>query len=149
MNYGLLFLLVLTGAFAVASAQLYSCNSRSVARGIVDGKLADCPQSPNCVCSQTPASSQQVEAFPAIGPDPIESFVLIILSMPRTRIITRSSTYLHAEFRSKWIGFIDDVELFYDRDQQQVHIRSASRCGYSDLGVNRARVNEIRRLYQA
>jgi uncharacterized protein (DUF1499 family) len=53
------------------------------------------------------------------------------------------------EFRSLMLGFVDDVEFMVDEPQQLIHFRSASRVGYSDLGVNRQRMEEIRRRYAA
>ena len=67
-------------------------------------------------------------------------------SMPRTRIVLAHSNYLYAEFRSKLLGFVDDVEFFFEG--AVVHVRSASRLGRRDFGVNRARVERLRRLIQ-
>ncbi len=69
----------------------------------------------------------------------------IIESMPRTRIVAANNTALHADFRSRIFRFVDDVDLRLDG--RVVQIRSASRTGYSDLGVNRARVEDIRRAF--
>ena len=63
--------------------------------------------------------------------------------MPRTRIISSDSHYLHAEFRSRLLRYVDDVE-FHD-DGKVLHVRSASRLGRRDFGVNRARVEALRR----
>ena len=68
--------------------------------------------------------------------------------MPRSRIVTSDQRYLHAEFRSLWLGFVDDVEFLADETQDLLHFRSASRVGYSDLGVNRTRLEEITRQHQ-
>jgi uncharacterized protein (DUF1499 family) len=67
-----------------------------------------------------------------------------VQSLPRTRVVQSSASYLYAEFRSKLLGYVDDVEFFFDGKEMQV--RSASRLGRRDFGVNRARVEEIRRL---
>lgn len=69
----------------------------------------------------------------------------IIESMPRTRIVAANNAELHAEFRSRIFRFVDDVDLRLDG--RVVQIRSASRTGYSDLGVNRARVEDVRRAF--
>ena len=63
--------------------------------------------------------------------------------MKRSRIITASPDYLHAEFRTI-LGFVDDVELYIDDEQHLIHMRSASRLGYWDFGVNRRRLEAIR-----
>lgn len=71
----------------------------------------------------------------------------IIESMPRTRIVAASPTALHAEFSSRIFRFVDDVDLQLDAGARVVQIRSASRTGYSDLGVNRRRVEAIREKF--
>jgi uncharacterized protein (DUF1499 family) len=62
--------------------------------------------------------------------------------------VQETETYWKVEFRSRIFRFVDDVEFVFDRDSQLIHVRSASRVGYSDLGVNRKRVEKIRSLFQ-
>jgi len=62
-------------------------------------------------------------------------------------IITEEGSYLHAETRSFLFRFVDDVEFMMDTDSRVIHVRSASRTGYSDLGVNRRRVERLRRAF--
>jgi uncharacterized protein (DUF1499 family) len=86
-----------------------------------------------------------VEPFELKG-SPREGWSLlrgVVESLPRTRIVESDERYLHAEARSRILGFVDDLELLLDADGV-AQVRSASRLGYSDLGVNRARVEEIR-----
>ena len=71
----------------------------------------------------------------------------VVESLPRTRVVSVTDSYLHAEFRSRIFGFVDDVEFLVDAGAGAVHVRSASRTGYSDLGVNRKRVEEIRAAF--
>lgn len=111
--------------------------------GAKEGKLAPCPSSPNCVCSQ----ASQVDGQHYIDPLPlvaIADIAGVVTEMERTTIVTESDTYLYAEFKSKLMGFVDDVEFFRDEAAGVVHVRSASRLGQSDLGVNRQRVETIR-----
>jgi len=68
----------------------------------------------------------------------------IILGMERTSIIEETDNYLYAEFKSAGMGFVDDVEFSIDAEKKVIHVRSASRVGYSDLGVNRKRIEAIR-----
>jgi uncharacterized protein (DUF1499 family) len=68
--------------------------------------------------------------------------------MPRSRLVSSRDGYLHAEFRSRLLGFVDDVEFSIDEAEQLIHFRSASRVGYSDLGVNRKRMEEFLRRYK-
>jgi uncharacterized protein (DUF1499 family) len=66
--------------------------------------------------------------------------------MPQAVIVTDDGNYIHAEFTSRLMGFVDDVEFLADPASDQVHVRSASRLGHSDLGVNGERVKMIREL---
>lgn len=68
----------------------------------------------------------------------------VIESMERTTIIEQTDNYLYAEFKSKLMGYVDDVEFYLDPNENVIHVRSASRLGKSDLGVNRKRVEEIK-----
>jgi uncharacterized protein (DUF1499 family) len=72
----------------------------------------------------------------------------IIRAMPRATLVTVEDHYLHVEFRSRLFGFVDDVEFAFDDDMAAIHFRSASRTGYSDLGVNRKRMNNIAEAYR-
>jgi len=119
--------------------------------GVRGGRLAPCPGTPNCVSSQAERAWQKVAPIP-FG-DPVEAArerLLAVLGHLRgTKIITAGSTYLHAEASSEVFGFVDDLECFLDATAGLIHLRSASRLGISDRGVNRKRVEEIRRLFLA
>ncbi|MEH2255698.1 DUF1499 domain-containing protein [Nostoc sp.] len=114
--------------------------------GISNDKLAPCPNSPNCVSSQSTDASHQIAplAFTSTPEEAITNLKQIIESLPRTKIITESKDYLYAEFKSALLGFVDDVEFYLDRNGNVIHVRSASRLGQSDLGVNRQRIETIR-----
>ncbi|GFE69334.1 DUF1499 domain-containing protein [Chroococcus sp. FPU101] len=109
--------------------------------GIKDGKLAVCPGSPNCVNSQSSNPQSKIDALPFMT---IADLRKVIESMERTTIIEETSNYLYAEFKSKLMGYVDDVEFYLDPSDNLIQVRSASRLGQSDLGVNRKRVEEIR-----
>jgi len=120
--------------------------------GVQEGKLAPCPNSPNCVSSQSSDAAHQVEAMTYRGSaaDAIASIKTAIQSLPKTKVVTETSTYLYAEFTSALMGFVDDVEFYCDEATQTLHVRSASRLGYSDAGVNRKRVETLRaKLWEA
>ncbi|WP_445630066.1 DUF1499 domain-containing protein [Nostoc sp. DSM 114167] len=118
--------------------------------GISNGKLASCPNSPNCVSSQSTDASHQIAplTFTSTPEQAITNLKQIIESLPRTKIITFSNDYLYAEFKSALLGFVDDVEFYLDRTTNVIHVRSASRLGQSDLGVNRKRIETIRAKFQ-
>lgn len=116
--------------------------------GVNNGQLASCPKSPNCVSSQTqPADTVHfIEplTYTSTQSQALANLKTVIESLPRTTIITEIDNYLYAEFKSALMGYVDDVEFYIDSDTQKIHVRSASRLGQSDLGVNRKRVEEIR-----
>ncbi|MEB3356561.1 MAG: DUF1499 domain-containing protein [Synechococcales bacterium] len=116
--------------------------------GVQEGKLAACPNSPNCVSSQSPTADPKhyTEPLPlTTSPEEaIAQLKTIVEGMERTKIITASDDYLYAEFTSAIMGFVDDVEFYADQEAGVVHVRSASRLGESDLGVNRKRVEALR-----
>jgi uncharacterized protein (DUF1499 family) len=76
-----------------------------------------------------------------------EKLISVINSMKRSEIVTAEVNYIHATFKSVLFGFVDDVEFSFDDQKKIINVRSASRTGYSDLGVNRKRVEEIRRRF--
>jgi len=118
--------------------------------GVTNGKLAPCPSSPNCVSSQSSDKEHAVEPLTFTSPPlaAMASLKTIVLSMPRTALVTETPAYLHVEFTSAIMRFVDDVEFYLDETAHAVHIRSASRLGHSDMGVNRKRVEEIRSAWK-
>lgn len=118
--------------------------------GLRDGRLAPCPPSPNCVSSQAADADHRVEPFRYAGSREAAQARLreVIDSVPRARVVTAGDGYLRAEFSSRILRFVDDVEFWFP-GEPVVHVRSASRLGYSDFGVNRARVEDLRVLFGA
>ncbi len=115
------------------------------------GRLRPCPDTPNCVSSEpgTPAD-KQVASFPAPGGKADMTRLRTILeAWPRTAVVSDSGTYLHAESTSLILRFVDDVEFRFDSAASVIHVRSASRLGRSDLGVNRKRVEGLRKKWEA
>ena len=115
--------------------------------GVTQGKLSSCPDSPNCVSSQSDDPSQFIQPLSYTDSATEVKFRLqaVIQSMPRSRIVSNTNTYIHAEYTSLIFRFVDDVEFLFDEKKKLIHVRSASRVGYSDLGANRNRVEEIRK----
>jgi uncharacterized protein (DUF1499 family) len=110
------------------------------------GQLAPCPGTPNCVNSYSQNTQDKIEplTYNSTPTQAIADLKTVIESMERTQIITESENYLYAEFKSKLMGFVDDVEFLIEPNTQVIHVRSASRLGQSDLGVNRQRIEMIR-----
>lgn len=133
-------------------AQIFS-GSRPNNLGVKDGKLAACPASPNCVSSQAADGDAEHKIAPlSFTTDPANAMtqlVNVVKNMERTQIIESRDDYLYAEFSTRLMGFIDDVEFYLDPAAKVIHVRSASRLGQSDLGLNRKRVEEIRQKFSA
>src|SRR5690606_4386178 len=113
--------------------------------GVRDGRLAPCKPTPNCVSSQAdPADAVHYIA-------PLEGTMADVRSVlkrtPRVRIITDEPNYLYAEFRTRLMRYVDDVEFYFDG--RVVHVRSCSRLGHGDFGTNRRRVERLRREVDA
>lgn len=108
--------------------------------GVRDGRLAPCPDSPNCVSSFETGETHGIA--PLRGG--LEQVERVLLGMRGTNIVRSEAGYLYAEFTSRIMGFVDDVEFLFDPDAGVTHVRSASRLGHSDLGANRRRVERIR-----
>jgi uncharacterized protein (DUF1499 family) len=113
------------------------------------GKLASCPDSPNCVSSQAvdPRHAVAPLSFNGNPQHAWDALKTVILKQKRTRITRLDEHYLQAECRSLVFRFVDDLEFSLATEEQLIHVRSASRTGYSDFGVNRRRVERIRREF--
>lgn len=109
-------------------------------------KLAACPNRPSCVVSRNDAGAHAVEALAFDGPaaKALAHVSEILTKMPRTRVIKSDAHYLHVTQGSRWLHFTDDVEFLLDPRNGRIDVRSCSRVGYYDFGVNRARVEMIR-----
>ncbi|MEB3290341.1 MAG: DUF1499 domain-containing protein [Leptolyngbya sp.] len=115
--------------------------------GVKNGQLAPCPSSPNCVVSQGNPDPNHAIAPIAYGGDAASALARlesVITTMPRTAILKKTEDYLYAEFTSRLMGYVDDVEFYLDPGASVIHVRSASRLGESDLGVNRKRIEALR-----
>jgi len=77
----------------------------------------------------------------------LQTLQRVLADLDPATIIVQSDDYLHVEFKSRYLGFVDDVEFYLPNNEPLIHIRSASRMGYSDLGVNRKRMNSLRLQY--
>jgi uncharacterized protein (DUF1499 family) len=124
-----------------------SCSgTRPVNLGVTNGLLAPCPSTPNCVSSQSKDPEHAVAAltYTSSPAEAMAKLKKIVQTMPRTLIVAETPAYLHAEFTSAIMRFIDDVEFSLDESTRSINMRSAARLGKSDLGVNRKRVEEIR-----
>lgn len=120
--------------------------------GVRHGKLKEVPSSPNVVSSQGADKAHAIAplAYTGTREEVIRKLRSIIGGTPRARIVEETPDYLYVEYESALLGFVDDVEFYLPAYEKVIHVRSASRLGYSDFGVNRRRIEDIRtRLQQA
>ena len=127
--------------------------------GVVDGRLQPPSPTPNSVSSQThlhPGHPQA--AYAAVEPLPLKAagtaeslrvLVGVLQAMPGVTVVEQKDNYLRAQAQTRWLKFIDDLEFWIDPQQARIEVRSASRLGRKDFGVNRARLEAIRAAYLA
>ena len=131
---------------------LMGCAGTRPARmDVTNGKFIPCPDSPNCVSSQSSDQLHAIEPLSYKG-TPSEArarLLAVIKGMKRANIVTEQENYIHAEFTSAIFRFVDDAEFYIDDTQKIIHIRSAARLGYYDFGVNRQRMEMIRQLFNS
>jgi uncharacterized protein (DUF1499 family) len=136
---GLIMAVILTGASVAGGERL----------GVTEDKLAPCPDSPNCVSTQSQRKGHAMKPLPYVQSKEAsrEMILSILKGMKRTKIVELTPSYIHAEVTTAIFRFVDDVEFFLDETKQIVHFRSASRVGYYDFGINRRRMKKISETY--
>jgi uncharacterized protein (DUF1499 family) len=116
--------------------------------GARDGRLAPARRTPNCVSSQAdPADAEHYIApiaFKGSRAEAMSTAKRAVASVERSHVVREEAAYLYAECASKLLGFVDDLELLFDEKAGVFHVRSASRLGRKDFGVNRRRVETLR-----
>ena len=144
--WGLFFLVLI-----YVSIVSVSCMSSPKNIGIVDGKLQPCPDSPNCVSSQSKSEDHKVLPLTYVGDaqSAKDRLKKAISHIPRMTVVTENDNYIHAEAVTLILRFVDDCEFLIDDENKVIHVRSASRLGHSDFGVNRKRVENIRKEFEA
>lgn len=142
-------LLMLPIAGVLAMAWMSWSAKRPQNLGIVNGRLYPLPMSNNCVSTETLDEERRMEPLKYSGSsaEAMERLVKILSNLSGSTIISRTDEYLHVEFRSWLFRFVDDVEFLIDDKRKVVDFRSASRVGYSDLGVNRKRMQRIQAAF--
>ena len=133
---------------------LTGCTETISKLGIENGQLKECPATPNCVNSQAKDKNHFIEPILTTGP-PLEAkkhILNILKELRRSNIKVVEDNYIRAEFTSSVFRFVDDVEFYFPDTKSKkriIHVRSASRIGHSDLGVNRKRIEQIRSKLKA
>ena len=131
----------------VVPLMLSNCSgSQPEDSGCTEGKLSPCPDSPNCVSSQSSDKSHYIQplTYKATLTEARKALLSVVGEWPNSEMIEMTGHYVHAEFTSRFFRFVDDVEFCIDDDLKIIHVRSSSRVGYFDFGVNRRRIERIR-----
>jgi uncharacterized protein (DUF1499 family) len=134
----------------ISLMMLTGCSMTKPDLGVNNNELMPCPKTPNCVNSQAAADEEhyiQPIHFAGIQQEAKDRLLQIIKSEKGTKILIAQENYIRVEFTSTLFRFVDDVEFYFlekQADETVIHIRSASRVGYSDLGANRKRIEKIR-----
>ena len=125
-------------------------SQKGVAVGLVEGKLSKCSKKPNCVCSEYPNDRAHfVQPIDVSQVNMGLHFHKVSKAIVANGgvIVKESEEYIAATFTSGFFKFVDDVEVRLDKEAKLIHLRSASREGYSDLGVNAKRIEAIKASY--
>ena len=136
--------------FALVGAGLSVASCMMPELGLLDGHLRDCPDSPNCVSSQEQGDARVAPL--AFTGDPSAAWAAlrqVLADTPRAEITAETDGYLRLEFTTRLLRFTDDVEFLLDPAASVIHLRSASRVGWSDLGANRQRCEALRAAFTA
>jgi uncharacterized protein (DUF1499 family) len=120
--------------------------------GVREGMLAPCPNSPNCVSTQSQDPRHQIApiAYTASLTEAKATLLEVIRAMKGTTIVVDEPTYVHAEFLvGRIMGYVDDVEFTFAPEANLIHFRSSSRLPYYDWQVNRNRMEKFRAAFEA
>jgi uncharacterized protein (DUF1499 family) len=128
-------------------AGLSLMSRRAPEHGLVERRLRDCPDSPNCVSSEHPGSRAYVPPLEVADPEQDFERARRAVSAIGGKVRSQTETYLWATFQTPVFRFIDDLELRLAPEEGRIHLRSASRVGRSDLGKNRERIARLRARY--
>ena len=113
-------------------------------------KMTPCPRTPNCVSSVDTDRGHLVQPLRFAGPavDAQYRLLNILNELKGVRVVTFEDNIVQSEFISSVFGFVDDVEFYFDDHKKIIDVKSASRVGFSDLGVNRRRIEKIRKRFE-
>lgn len=144
---------ILTGVIGVMGAiviyMVVKNNLTPKNLGVTNGKLALMPNKPNAVSSQTEEKDKKIEAleFKENLMESKQQVIKAIDNYGNGKIIKNEKNYLYIVFTTGMMKYHDDVEFYFDESKKLIQIRSASRIGYSDMGLNRERYNKLSKLY--
>ena len=149
MALGLLSIVAVLVVAAIVYLAVLGAQSRGmdVTVGIVDGRLRDCPSTPNCVSSDAdPSDSHYIAAITDDSGANWSRLVEAVAALPGAQLVSSTDDYVHFTVTSRLFGFVDDIEFHYRPADGEIAVRSASRVGQGDLNANRKRVDSVREL---
>ena len=143
------FIPIILGIFITITSSLIfpqATWAASSSLGVKDGYLSPCPETPNCVVSQNADNTHAIAPieYHTDLATARETLLKVLTAVPRTEVVEQTDNYIRAQSKSRIFKFIDDLEFYFPSDEPVIHLRSASRVGESDLGVNRRRSEQIR-----
>ncbi|MES2121472.1 MAG: DUF1499 domain-containing protein [Chlamydiota bacterium] len=138
MRIALLIVLILVGWFLWKNMTIPSTT------GLIDGKLQPCPQSPNCVSCQNTDPRHAIAPLPLVPGKSLDFIAQFLEENYLAEVVTKTSVYMHVVVTTDLCRFKDDLEFFVDDEKKEICVRSASRVGYGDGGINRARIEKLR-----
>jgi len=113
--------------------------------GMVDNKFGPCPDKPNCVSTQAEKGQKQflIPIKYSFKKDrAMQKMEEMVLKLPRMKLIKKDGDYFHFTSTSRLMGFVDDLEIYFG-DPGLIHLKSSSRSGYYDFGVNKSRLTDL------
>ena len=143
-------LLTLIVAFIVLLFNFQTISRAGEASGLVEGRLSKCPNKPNCVCSEyKDDANHYIDPISIPQNITLDTFLLLknVIQDMGGNVLIENDNYLAATFTSAIFKFVDDLEIRIDSTQKVIHIRSASKVGYSDMGVNKKRTELLKKLF--
>jgi len=143
MKLALITLGVLLIAYALARVLVVYASPTPVTLYSGEGDLTPCPSSPNCVSSVDTDTSFAIAGVTDDATAMFKHLQSAIRSRGDARVVQQTAHYLHAEFKTRWMGYIDDVEVLLIPEREILQLKSASRLGYSDMGANRKRIASL------
>lgn len=146
--------LIKTSLAISAVAALSACSgSRPDNLGWINNQFASCPESPNCVSSFAAQDDAEHYIAPWATSEQAQQdwqrLIDVIKAQSELKVIKQEGPYLYAEATTKLMRYVDDMQFYLNAEQQRIDVYSASRLGYSDMGKNRSRLEELKQQWQA
>lgn len=147
----LIALAILTLLVAAFFGRIYWQNAQVPTLGHTQGQLTPLSSKPNGVSTQTSDPAKQVEPWPFIGDQTtsMQAVMAAVQGYGEVEVVTQDTDYLRVVFITPLMRYRDDAEFYLDAESEQIHFRSASRAGHSDMGLNRERHQALTQLYLA